>query len=415
MTFINQFLIVFNYFLEIFLKIEFFAFLVFLIIIIHILLHFFRDRKYIRPFSNIIERKKISINDLKELPLVNIIVPAWQEDQMFKDCLLTITKLSYPKINVIVNAGGNEITKNIASEFQEFKNFKILEQKQGVGKVKAIFECLNYVSEGIVYLIDSDVYLNNEIFLKMLYQLINQKEFAIVSNLKPHHLVMNKSLVKYNLINRNPFFRMKFYNFAEMIGPVTAVKYEIFKDIKDGSISKLKDDNRVFGSIIKERGYRIYAMMDEYLESFTYPTTLVSYLNQNIRWMENSFYRKREEKNKAVLLKFLFIFLISLYLFVFPFLFFIHYSIVAVGLLILLNMYLKKIRKVFFFILTEKKMYGYNESEENSTDKQKSMRFNLVFYLDLIFYIFLDALMHIITFLEIVFFKKKYKKRKNLL
>ena len=52
--------------------------------------------------------KSLSIDDLKNIPLVNIIVPAWKEGNNFRECLSSITNLNYPNIKVIVNAGGND-------------------------------------------------------------------------------------------------------------------------------------------------------------------------------------------------------------------------------------------------------------------------------------------------------------------
>ena len=82
--------------------IEFFIILTLFIISIHILLHFLRDRRLIKILNQIIEPEHIKIDDLKSLPLVNIIIPAWNEGEFFKNCLSSITNLIYPKIKVII-------------------------------------------------------------------------------------------------------------------------------------------------------------------------------------------------------------------------------------------------------------------------------------------------------------------------
>ena len=80
-----------------------------------------RDRKYAKPFKNLKEPENISLEDLKEFPLVNIIVPAWNEGELFRQCLESITRLKYPKLRVIVNAGGSEETIDIANSFKNYE------------------------------------------------------------------------------------------------------------------------------------------------------------------------------------------------------------------------------------------------------------------------------------------------------
>jgi len=126
--------------------------LFFLISIYHVLLLILRDRRYIvilRSYNK--DPEDISINDLKELPLVNIIVPAWKEGEYFRDCLILITQLSYPKLKVIINAGGSKETIEIANSYKMNKNFTVLHQDVGGGKIKAINDCLEYISEGVIF------------------------------------------------------------------------------------------------------------------------------------------------------------------------------------------------------------------------------------------------------------------------
>lgn len=369
-----------------------FIYVILIIIMYHIVYFFSRDRVSVKKYKILPKLDKILITDLNYIPLVNIIIPAWKEGDIFKGCLERILEIKYPKLKVIVNAGGDNKTKKIAEEYKKYENFSILEQKRGEGKVKAIFDCVDYVD------VDSDIYLDNDIFLKIIYFLVNKDQAAIISNLTPHPLIRNKDLVKYVLINRNPLFG-RIINHFEITGPHTAIKYEILRNSKFQNQTKMKDDGRVFGGIIKEKGFKIYGMINEYVECFNYPTSISKYFNQNLRWIENSFYRKREEKNKIVLIKLLLILLISFYMVIFFFLLFFDFIYLYFGLAILLYFYLQKLRKLIFF----------KKIDENS-DK---INFGLWFYIKIIFFIYIDILMNINMFLEIVFFKKKYKKRKK--
>ena len=94
--------------------------LLLLIISYHFILFFTRDTNYIQALKKNQDPEVLKLNDLNEVPLVNITIPAWKEGKLFEECLQSITKLEYPNLKIIVNAGGSEETiQNI------FKNLKI--------------------------------------------------------------------------------------------------------------------------------------------------------------------------------------------------------------------------------------------------------------------------------------------------
>ena len=136
------------------------------VIFLHLFLFLIRDRSYIKPINNI-KRIDITLNDLKQKPLVNIIVPAWKEGEILKKSLLAIKNLTYPNIKVIVNAGGSKETEIIADSFIKYDNFIIIRQKKGNGKNAAINDALNYVSEGLIYIIDVGTLLSDDIIISM--------------------------------------------------------------------------------------------------------------------------------------------------------------------------------------------------------------------------------------------------------
>ena len=125
MDFFIQFRNLITFFLDFLCLINVIIFFIFLIIVLHVLLFLIRDKKYIKAFKKYKDPDKISIDDLKEIRLVNIIIPAWNEDELFRQCLESITKLNYPKLSVIISAGGSEETIEIANSFRNFGYFTI--------------------------------------------------------------------------------------------------------------------------------------------------------------------------------------------------------------------------------------------------------------------------------------------------
>ena len=364
----------------------------------HILKYVLIDRKHIKALKESRETKWVTIEDLKDKPLTNIIVPAWKEGEIFKGCLLSILKLTYPNLKVIVNAGGSEDTINIANSFKKYDNFTILYQTAGEGKIKAINDCLKHTSEGIIYFIDADMYLTDEIFFWMLYLIINENKEIVASLYRPDESIESIDIVKYAFFNRyEPFFKSIATNRKDQISAHTCMKYSVIKSVGKLTEKRPFDDNSSISLDLYTKGYSVYRS-SKLVKSFTYPKKIIEYMNQNLRWVENAQFLNLKN-NKVRFFKFILIFLISIYIFISPFLLFCNIYFFFIGILILLSYYLKKIRKVIFYKLNNKK---------------DSICLNFKFFIKLIYYIYVDALVVIIAFFEILFYRKAYKKRKNL-
>jgi len=92
MDFINYLSTFIYFFLDFIYSIKMIIITLSLIIIYHIVLFLIRDKNYTKNIKKFRDPEEISINDLKDIPLVNIIVPAWNEGETFKNCLIKGTK-----------------------------------------------------------------------------------------------------------------------------------------------------------------------------------------------------------------------------------------------------------------------------------------------------------------------------------
>jgi len=396
---INQIKNLVDQFLNFVLSINFIIILAIFTLLYHIFKYFLIDRKHIKALKESREPKRVTIEDLKDIPLTNIIIPAWKEGEIFKGCLLSIVKLTYPKLKVIVNAGGSEETVNIANSFKKYDNFTILYQTAGKGKIKAINDCLKYVSEGIIYFIDADMYLTDEIFFWMLNLIINENKEIVASLYRPDESIENIDIVKYAFFNRyEPFFKSIAKNRKDKISAHTCMKYSVIKSVGKLTEKRSFDDNSSISLDLYSKGYTVYRS-SKMVQCFTYPKKVIEYMNQNLRWVENAqFFHLKN--NKFRFFKFFLIFLISISIFISPFLLFLNIYFFLFGILILFSYYLKKIRKVIFYKINNKK---------------DSISLNFKFFIKIIYYIYVDALVIIIAFFEILFYRKAYKKRKNLI
>ena len=331
-----------------------------LIIAYHFLLFFTRDANYIRALKKYKDPEVLKLEELNEVPLVNIIIPAWKEGKFFENCLQSITKLEYPNLRIIVNAGGSEETIKIADSFKSFNNFTIIRQKPG-GKMKALNDCINHVSNGIVYSIDADVILTDEILLRMLYPITNENEYVTAGGVRPLKAQEHKSLVKYLIINRNLNFRIKFsrYGRNQISGPNSCLKYEVIKAIGKFEIENFYlESDRFRGPLISNKGYKIYWINDYRGYIYTYyPESIKKYIKQEIRWRKNSLTDSKQKQRKKMMVRFLLSAIFSLFILSFPIVILFNVWLAMIGILLLFFLFLKKIRKFLFLKFTINKKY----------------------------------------------------------
>ena len=407
MSLINLIIQFFSLLLSFISSITFIIILSLLILLYHFLLYLIRDSSYIKAVRNNKDLENIELKNLKNIPLINIIIPAWKEGKEFEDLLLSITKLKYPKVKVIVNAGGSEKTIQIANAFKTNPNFIILYQKGGkeraaLGKITALNECLNYVTEGILYMIDADCYITDDLLLRMIYPITNQEEEVVIgAGIKPLESQKDVNLSKYLEININRFFKEKFSRYYKTMisGANTMIIFDAMK-----RVGKFKEDRNIAEDIsrgidIQSKGYRIYSLVDDRSRIPTdFPKTIKEFFEQRKRQIENSLIFSYRRKSIGYLIKFLFLYIFSLFLLILPIFLLYNIGLFYIGLNFLLFMYLKRIRAYIFY--------------KKTTKSRIYEKFRTIFFLKMVFYIYIEIIHNIFIPIDLFIYKKKVKNTK---
>ena len=182
-------------------------------------------------------------------------------------------------------------------------------------------------------------------------------------------------------------------------GANTLVTYDVIKSLGKFSEGKRYAEDRSRGEDIRSKGFKIYSLVDYRSRLYTeFPDTLNKWINQKIRWNEN-FLIHAYKNNKKNLLKFLILYINSLILLLFPFLYILHQSFLFISVFLLLNLYCIKIRRTIFRLKSVKSNYR--------------SRLSFSFFIKIIFYIYIEALISFYILFELVF-TKQHGKRKNL-
>ena len=360
--------------------------LVLLIMLYQSLFFIFRDKKNSETYNKLKneEPEDLTYDDLKSTPLLNIVVPAWKEGDLFRKCLDSIKLLKYPRIKVIVNAGGWSKTIEIANSFKKLDRFIVLRQKSGShrpshGKIRAINKCLEYIEEGLVYFIDADSYLNDEIILRMIHPIINMNQYAVAGGVRPLKEQMRINLVKYLIFDRfNLTLKRK-----TTPPPITGANFCIKMNILNSINNRFKESRKIatdlsMGLDLAKKDFSIFQLYNYSHRIYVdYPTTLPKYIDQKKIWIENGLVFSIKNKRKSQILRYIVLNLVSLYVVTNPIFIVFNIKIFILGLLIFLSLYLVKIRKLFFFKMC--------------VDAQNRATYGFLFFVKLIFYVYFEA------------------------
>lgn len=116
---------------------------------------------------------------MKNKPLVSIVVPNWNGGKKILRCLKSVSSLDYPKKEVIiVDNGSTDGTKEKIKK--SFKKFKIIENKENLGCVKAINQGFSKAKGDYILRLDDDVVLPKDMLSKLMKTIRSSDSIGIV-------------------------------------------------------------------------------------------------------------------------------------------------------------------------------------------------------------------------------------------
>jgi cellulose synthase/poly-beta-1,6-N-acetylglucosamine synthase-like glycosyltransferase len=123
-----------------------------------------------------------------DLPMVSILVPARNEEDLIANCLNALLLLDYPtnKLQILVgNDGSTDETEPIILNFvKKYPHIQLLNIKEQLGTAKAkgnvLANLMRLVQTEYVFVTDADIQVNRN-WIKQLLPYLTQEKFAIVS------------------------------------------------------------------------------------------------------------------------------------------------------------------------------------------------------------------------------------------
>lgn len=151
------------------------------LILLIIFMYIFINISYLKPLITIGNKKENEV-----FPLVSIIIPAWNEEDIINETIKNVLKSTYPDFELIIIAGGDDKTYELANFYPEKDNrIKVIKQEPH-GKSAALNKGLKYVQGEIVVFLDADSQVDENWLKYLVRPIISGESNITVANFKPY-------------------------------------------------------------------------------------------------------------------------------------------------------------------------------------------------------------------------------------
>lgn len=219
------------------------------------------------------------------LPLVSVLVAAWNEAELIARHIASFAALRYPHKELILCAGGDDGTLRLARE-QQGERITVLEQQPGEGKQRALQRCLQQARGDIIFLTDADCLLDDDSFQRTLAPLLREGENVATGASQPLHEQQSQPFVLHQWCTdlyasaRHPPYA------TAVLGRNCAVEREALQSVGGFSARVQTGTDYHLGRLLLRRGERIRYVRDSAIETH-YPEALRSYWRKQSRWVRN--------------------------------------------------------------------------------------------------------------------------------
>jgi GT2 family glycosyltransferase len=137
-----------------------------------------------------------------DLPLVSVLVAAWNEANHLDALVDSFEQVSYPHRELVICAGGTDGTFELASR-RAGARVRVLHQEPGLGKQRALQRCYGVAQGSILMLTDADCRLLDDGFSRLLAPIVQGEAAAVTGVAEPAPELRRAGLVRYQwLIDR---------------------------------------------------------------------------------------------------------------------------------------------------------------------------------------------------------------------
>lgn len=230
---------------------------------------------------------------------VSILVPAWNESSNIERSIKSFLALKYPSADLIVVAGGEDGTYDLAKKY-EGKNVKVLQQEKK-SKNRALNLALTRAKGEIIVLTDADCVMSDE-WLAPLIEAMEKGEEAVSGTNMPLQEQLSNPFVLYQfaftLADIDDIICSGEKNFLD--GKNAAVRKELLTRLGGFDETALTGTDFSLRHQLSEVGVEVGYVMGSVIHTM-YPSSVMEYISQQSRWLKNFAIYGRKYSNQEEL------------------------------------------------------------------------------------------------------------------
>ncbi len=225
-----------------------------------------------------------------ELPLVSVLVAAWNEGERIEQHIQHVLALRYPNKELILCAGGQdgcyETARSYQNQSQSTSQVRVMEQQAGEGKQNALHRCLPYAQGSIVFLTDADCLLDDEAFERTLYPVVAGNTQVSTGSSQPHPSQLANSFVATQVASQL-YGDLHAPSYGEgLLGRNCALNRALLEQSGGLAASAPTGTDYVLAKMLLRQGVKIRQVPHSRVVT-TYPTEIAAYIRQQRRWVRN--------------------------------------------------------------------------------------------------------------------------------
>ncbi len=231
--------------------------------------------------------KRSSINSLKTIPFVSIMIPAYRSESTIRETLESVKAIDYPNKEVIVvNDSPWDKTKQICDNY----DVELIQNNKRMGKANALNLAAKKAKGEILFFLDSDTIVTRDCLSNLIPWFSNPKIGAV----SPKFVTKNEKNLLTRLVSLENHFisshfktHMFFGSLISFNGCGIAIRRGVFEKT-GGWPQTLTEDNDLAGKIVKNN--HIIQYEPRAIVKTRGADTISELKNQRFRWGKGAMY-----------------------------------------------------------------------------------------------------------------------------
>ncbi len=230
-------------------------------------------------------------HSLQKLPLVSVLIPAYNEEKTIIRTLESVYQLDYPKEKlevIVIDDGSKDKTKKMVEWYvQDKSNFKLISH-QNCGKAVSLNKALKIAKGEFFACLDADSFVDRATLKKMLRQYYseNDPKLAIITPAmkvyQPKNLLQRLQWLEYIVIILIARLSSQIDSLYVAPGPFSLYRTEIIRKLGGFDEKSITEDQEIAYRVQKEQ-YKIKQCPKGYVYTVA-PEAIKPFYRQRRRW-----------------------------------------------------------------------------------------------------------------------------------